>query len=76
VTVIPLDLVVDFSDVPALGRALRQAVSAGEVGYELDGIVGVETPPGRPTFGPMRLVSGTLSLQGAIGAVGAPEPWE
>jgi hypothetical protein len=60
-SVIPVDLTISFADLPTLGNVLRQTVSGSEVMYQLDGTVGVEAGRlGRPTFGPMLLVRGTL----------------
>lgn len=64
---IPLDLSVDFGEWPGVARALRRAASSGEVGYRFDGSVGVDTPLGRPTFGPMTIVDGTLDLRDVAG---------
>lgn len=61
-TVIPLDLSIDFRDIPGLANALRRAITTGQVAYDLDGTIGVETPIGNPTFGPMPIVSGTLDV--------------
>lgn len=60
-SVIPVDLTVSFTKVPALANVLRHAASGSGVTYQLDGTVGVEAGRlGRPTFGPMLLVRGTL----------------
>lgn len=63
-TVIPLDLRVSFADVPGLADAIRRAVSGQPLQYRLDGIVGVDAGQlGRPTFGPMTLLSGDLDTR-------------
>ena len=62
-SIVPLDLSISFADLPGLGGVLRQVAVGGAVDYELDGTVGVDAGPfGRPTFGPMRLVTGELRL--------------
>ena len=62
-SVIPLDLSFSFADLPGLGSAIRQIAIGGAVDYELDGTIGIDAGAfGRPTFGPMRLVSGELRL--------------
>jgi hypothetical protein len=62
-TVTPLDLVVDFADVPGLGQAVRQAIATGEVAYQLEGTVGISTPFGDPVLGPMQILAGTLRVR-------------
>jgi hypothetical protein len=58
---IPLDISISFADVPRLAAALRQAARGQAVTYRLEGIVGIDAGRfGRPTFGPMTLVSGAL----------------
>jgi Late embryogenesis abundant protein len=60
-SVIPIDLEIDFADLPAVATAIRRAVSGGAVAYALEGTIGVDAGPlGQPTFGPMLLVSGEL----------------
>jgi hypothetical protein len=62
-SVIPLDLAISFTDLPALAGVIRRAARGGMVGYSLDGTIGVDAGRlGQPTFGPMRL------LQGDVGA--------
>lgn len=75
-TVIPLDLRVSFSELPGVARALGRAVGTGEIPYRLEGIVGVETPIGRPTFGPMTIVAGRMPLRGLAGFVPRVLPME
>ena len=58
---IPIDVEIDFADLPMVAIAIRRAASGGAVAYELEGTIGVDAGPfGQPTFGPMRLVSGEL----------------
>jgi LEA14-like dessication related protein len=59
-SVIPLDLTVSFSDVPALATLSRRS-SAQPLRYTVEGTFGVEVGRlGSPTFGPMTLFSGDL----------------
>jgi hypothetical protein len=65
-SVVPIDLTVNFADVPGLAGMLRQAVAGDPVGYELDGTVGIDAGGfGQPTFGPMRLVQGRFETRQA-----------
>jgi hypothetical protein len=60
-SVVPLDLTVNFADVPGLASVARQAATGGAIDYQLDGTVGVEAGRlGTPTFGPMPLTRGEL----------------
>jgi hypothetical protein len=62
-TVIPLDLSISFADIPGLAGALRQVAVGGNVGYELEGTVGVDAGRlGTPTFGPMLLTRGEMRV--------------
>lgn len=66
-TTIPLDLSISFSDLPGLGGVARRIASGGAVGYQLDGTIGVDAGRlGQPTFGPMRLAAGDMSVSGLI----------
>ena len=57
--VIPIDISVRFSDLPALGRLSGRLLSRQPVTYRLDGTIGVDAGRlGRPVFGPMTLVRG------------------
>jgi len=59
--VVPLDLTVSFSDVPALARLLGRPSASQAVRYSVEGTFGVEVGRlGSPTFGPMTLFSGDL----------------
>ena len=63
-TVIPLDISVNFSDLPALANILPRALSGGAVAYRLDGTVGVDAGLlGRPSFGPMTLLQGNIQTR-------------
>jgi hypothetical protein len=58
-SVVPLDLSIDFSDVPGLVGVIRSAATGEPVAYELEGTIGVDAGRlGQPTFGPMRLLHG------------------
>ena len=63
-SVVPLDLRVSFADIPGLADAIRRAVTGQALGYRLDGSVGVDAGQwGRPTFGPMTLLTGDLQTR-------------
>jgi late embryogenesis abundant protein len=62
-SVVPLDLTVNFADVPNLASSVRKLATGGGIDYQLDGTVGVEAGRlGTPTFGPMRLTDGELRI--------------
>jgi hypothetical protein len=62
-TVIPLDVVIGFADVPHLANVLLQAATRGEASYRLDGNVGVDAGMlGQPIFGPMTFVQGMVPV--------------
>jgi hypothetical protein len=62
-SVIPLDLSIDFTDVPGLADVIRSAAAGRSVEYELVGTVGLDAGSfGRPTFGPMALAHGEVGL--------------
>lgn len=62
-SVVPVDLSIDFADVPGLAGALRQVASGSEIAYQLDGTVGVDAGRfGQPTFGPMLLTRGEIGV--------------
>lgn len=69
-TVIPLDLVLDFVDIPGLAAVVRRAAGGQQVGYLLEGTIGIDAGAfGQPTFGPLTLVTGELgSPRSASGA--------
>jgi hypothetical protein len=59
--IVPLDFTIDFNDLSAIGDVLRRAVSDREIGYRLEGTVGVDAGPlGALTFGPMDMLEGEL----------------
>jgi hypothetical protein len=62
--VVPLDLKIDFAEVPALGGALRRAIAGEPIAFRLDGTVSIDAGPlGRPSFGPSRWLSGELDTR-------------
>lgn len=59
--VVPLDLAISFSDLPALMEVVRRAARDEPVDYRLDGTIGVDAGRlGAPVFGPMILLRGEL----------------
>jgi hypothetical protein len=61
---IPIDLVIGFADVPQLAQVVGRAFSGSQLGYRLDGRVGVDAGPlGRPTFGPMTILEGDVRVR-------------
>jgi len=63
-TVIPIDVTIDFSQVPALADAALKFLTERKVDYRLDGKFGVDAGPlGRPTFGPTTLLQGQLDVR-------------
>ena len=60
-SVVPIDLYIDFADVPGLASVVRQVATRGSIDYQLDGTVGIDAGRlGTPTFGPMLLTRGEL----------------
>lgn len=58
-TVVPIDVAINFQDIPSLGGTILRAVTGQSVRYSLNGTVGVDAGLlGQPTFGPMTLLSG------------------
>lgn len=58
---IPIDIVVDFQDVPGLSQAVTRALSRQPIEYALEGTVSVEAGAfGEPVFGPMTILRGEL----------------
>jgi hypothetical protein len=59
---LPIDISVDFRDVPGLGTALSRAIARQPIAYELEGTVSVAAGPfGEPIFGPMTILQGELT---------------
>ena len=66
-SVVPLDLRIDFSDVSALGGALRRALAGEAIPFRLDGTVSIDAGPlGQPSFGPSTWLRGDLDTRGLI----------
>lgn len=62
-TIIPLELSVDFEDLPGLADAATRALTGQPLGYRLDGTVSVDAGAlGRPTFGPSTLLRGEMDV--------------
>ena len=60
-TDVPLELSIDFADLPGLADVLRRAIASQQVPYEVDGTFSIDVGSlGRPRFGPMRLFQGRL----------------
>lgn len=60
-TTFPIDIRINFADVPRLGGVVTRALSGNSIGYRLDGRFGVDAGLlGQPTFGPTRLLEGSL----------------
>ena len=58
---LPIDIVVDFRDVPGLGSAVSRVLARQPIGFELEGTVSVEAGAfGEPVFGPMTILRGEL----------------
>ncbi|HVR69643.1 MAG TPA: LEA type 2 family protein [Vicinamibacteria bacterium] len=61
---VPIDLSLSFEDVPRLGEVLARAVLGSDVGYRLEGTVGVDAGSlGQPTFGPLTLLQGDVRVR-------------
>jgi hypothetical protein len=59
-SILPIDLRIDYRDVPALG-ALGRAVRGDRVEYRLDGTITIDAGPlGQPSFGPTTWLRGDL----------------
>jgi hypothetical protein len=57
--VVPIDVSIDFSEIPGLIGVIGRAASGSAVAYRLDGTIGVDAGAlGTPTFGPMTLLHG------------------
>ncbi|HJU42129.1 MAG TPA: LEA type 2 family protein [Vicinamibacterales bacterium] len=59
--VVPIDLSVDFRDVPGLGQAIARAVTRQPIAFEIEGTIGVNAGRlGTQTLGPMTWLRGEL----------------
>jgi len=55
---------VSLSDLPELAAVARRALGGGTIPYRLDGTIGVDAGAfGRPTFGPLTLLSGEMRVR-------------
>ena len=62
-TVVPIDIAIDFNDLPGLANVARNALTGAPVSYRLNGTVGVDAGLlGQPTFGPLNLLEGNLRV--------------
>jgi hypothetical protein len=62
-TVVPLDISVNFNDIPGLANVLLRAATGQSIRYALRGTVGVDAGVlGQPTFGPMNLLDGSMRV--------------
>jgi hypothetical protein len=60
-TVVPIEIAINFSDLPGLANVARNALTGQPINYALNGTVGVDAGLlGQPSFGPMMLLSGEL----------------
>ena len=60
-TTIPIDLSVDFRDVPGLADVVRRAIGRQPIDYEFEGTIGVNAGRlGTHEFGPLTFVRGTI----------------
>lgn len=63
-SVVPLDIQINFSDVPRLASLLPRAVTGSPIAYQLDGRFGVDAGVlGQPMFGPMTLLRGSAQVR-------------
>lgn len=61
---VPLEVSVSFQDVPRLGDVLARAALGSDVGYRLEGTIGVDAGSlGQPTFGPLTLLQGDVRVR-------------
>jgi hypothetical protein len=59
--VVPLDITLNFSDLPNLGAVAKRALTGSPLAYRLNGTVTVDAGAlGRPTFGPSTLLEGQV----------------
>jgi hypothetical protein len=61
--IVPLDITVNFNDIPGLADVLLRAATGQSIRYNLQGTVGVDAGVlGQPSFGPMNLLSGAVRV--------------
>lgn len=62
-TVIPVDIAVDFADIPRIAEVVRDALGGGSLPYRVEGTVGVESETlGYHEFGPGTVMRGTARV--------------
>ncbi len=62
-TVVPIDIAINFNDLPGLANVARSALGGQPISYSLNGTVGVDAGLlGQPTFGPLDLLQGDLRV--------------
>ena len=58
---VPIDIAVDFRDVPGLSQAIARAIARQPIEFELEGTIGIEAGRlGMQTLGPMTWLRGEL----------------
>jgi LEA14-like dessication related protein len=59
--VVPIDISVNFRDLPSVGQAITRALSRQPIEYEIEGMIGVSAGGfGEQTLGPMTVLRGEL----------------
>jgi LEA14-like dessication related protein len=59
--VVPIDISVNFRDIPGLGNAITRAITRQPIAFELEGTIGVSAGGfGEQTLGPMTFLRGEL----------------
>jgi hypothetical protein len=59
--IVPIDLSVDFRDVPGLGQAIARAIARQPIAFEIEGTIGINAGRlGTQTLGPMTWLRGEL----------------
>ena len=59
--IVPIDISVDFRDIPGLGQAISRAISRQPIAFEIEGTIGVSAGGlGMQTLGPMTWLRGEL----------------
>jgi hypothetical protein len=63
-SIVPLEIQVNFSDVPRLASLLPRALTGSPIAYQLEGRFGVDAGLlGQPMFGPMTLLRGSAQVR-------------
>jgi hypothetical protein len=59
--IVPIDISVDFRDVPGLGQAITRAIARQPIAFEIEGTIGISAGRlGTQTLGPMTWLRGEL----------------